>query len=394
MDGKPRELPWFFHPTRITIGGSEAAGAMVGNCAIIAGFALLVWVVVQLLKKLFPKLMERLDTVDPEGLLRFPSAPLFVFQWLYQGTSLTGIMLLFYPSVPVHVLLGLVVCVVCFGVPFFVVWQLRRSVPRHAFYKLDERKRGRFFDTVVGPGEWVSVARDHHFVQKYASVMRAYQEHYCWFAFIDFAASFGLASTSALRAEDFVGCGHIRMAQAVLFFALLGVEARYWPHHRSRDSVTDFITNGMQGAACVCMGVGFYAEDLSHGGFKVSDMLLLGSTYVLMAKVTVDVLTEVYVFLSKRRTVMQEEVWSSRESEALKELCVVSPDSSVATEACDTILPPSMSAGTLRSASRSGVMVANESSSKSRGSRMSASFPWGRTGYWPCSLQTCGRRNG
>eukprot|EP01064_Diplonema_japonicum_P028784 TRINITY_DN4502_c0_g1_i1.p1 TRINITY_DN4502_c0_g1~~TRINITY_DN4502_c0_g1_i1.p1 ORF type:complete len:556 (+),score=112.93 TRINITY_DN4502_c0_g1_i1:181-1848(+) len=304
-----RQLPWMFHPTRIKIGGSEPAGAVVGNFSIVVGFTLLMKGVM-MVAGLFPGVSRFLKTSDPEGFLRFPSAPLFVFQWFYQGTTLSSMLLLFYPPSVLGFLLGVASCLFCTAVPFVVLVSVHRGVPKEAIYRVDTEDRGRLFNFIVGPGEWVSLREERHWVQRWASVTKTYTQHTAWFSFVDFSSSFCLAAMAAFKTYSYAQCGHIKTFQACIFVVLLAIEAKYWPHVRMRDCVTDFVLLGAQTAGLFLMGNAFYNGGKENTAFETAGLLMYMATIILMGKVVLDVFTEAYIFFSGRRRRLQEEEWA------------------------------------------------------------------------------------
>ena len=176
-DGGEKQLSWFFHPTRIKLQGSEAAGAIVGNTLIIALFTVLATVLAELMKRcVSSSSMERLGASDAYGLICFPSAPLFLLQWFYQGTTMSGMILAAHPPSTGAFFLGAVTTLVAFAIPLYVLSLIVKAVPAHAFYQEDPLERGRVLSFIVGPGEWLSRSSELHFVQRYASVLRMYTQ--------------------------------------------------------------------------------------------------------------------------------------------------------------------------------------------------------------------------
>eukprot|EP01064_Diplonema_japonicum_P028788 TRINITY_DN4502_c0_g1_i8.p1 TRINITY_DN4502_c0_g1~~TRINITY_DN4502_c0_g1_i8.p1 ORF type:complete len:597 (+),score=115.35 TRINITY_DN4502_c0_g1_i8:181-1971(+) len=323
-----RQLPWMFHPTRIKIGGSEPAGAVVGNFSIVVGFTLLMKGVM-MVAGLFPGVSRFLKTSDPEGFLRFPSAPLFVFQWFYQGTTLSSMLLLFYPPSVLGFLLGVASCLFCTAVPFVVLVSVHRGVPKEAIYRVDTEDRGRLFNFIVGPGEWVSLREERHWVQRWASVTKTYTQHTAWFSFVDFSSSFCLAAMAAFKTYSYAQCGHIKTFQACIFVVLLAIEAKYWPHVRMRDCMTDFVMIGAQGIGLIFMALGFYASaQPTDARFDVANLLMATAGYLLLMKVVLDLCTEIYVVVTGRRRRLQEDTWRKNSNEidtaSLEELVAAS----------------------------------------------------------------------
>ena len=305
-----KKIPGVYNPTGLVVGGSEAAGTILSNAAIIVAVTILMKLFAMILKALSPKSTAFFNASDPEGFLRFPSGPLFVLQWFYQGTCLASLILTFYPPSILGFILGIVSAVTLFMIPFLVLYSMHKGVPGLAFYADDSRSR--LFNFVFGTGEWVSRFHADHWVQKHSSVMRAYKQKCVWFLFIEFESSFAMAAIAAIKTENIIQCGHVRVAQAIIFLLTLGIEAKYWPHARHRDSVTDFILIGSQCAALMFAAVAFYREETKGDLHSASSGLLAVAGFVLSAKVVVDILCEVYILITGRRRKLQQKVWEIR----------------------------------------------------------------------------------
>eukprot|EP00754_Rhynchopus_humris_P026212 Rhum_TRINITY_DN15000_c1_g1::Rhum_TRINITY_DN15000_c1_g1_i2::g.133027::m.133027 len=309
--GDQRKLSWAFHPTGIRVGDNVYVGAIVGNMACVAGFALLASATLSLVNRFAPMrwVMRLAESTDSQGLLRFPSAPLFVFQWFYQSLSLCGFTLLISSEGGHLNMIGIATCGVCLGVPIYIVRVLVKGVPESATYAEDPEHSGLLYTIVCGAGEWVNTFRSRLWVQRYASIVRTWRQKAVYFAFIDLMASFFLSGISALETENWIGCGHVRTAQALVFFGLTCLEGRYWPHARWRDTMVDFVLLGGQCAALGLLAAAYYSGNADHAGFPTSQLLLMLVGYILVAKVVADILTELYIIMTGRRQRIQHLMW-------------------------------------------------------------------------------------
>ena len=306
---QPPKLPFALHPTQWEIAGSAAAGAVAGNTAIALGFGLVMAVALGAALKwgalLFPRLLEGLDT---QGLLRFPSAPFFVFQLLYQGTTYASMSLVIHPPNGYLHFVGFVSFVLCIVIPILVFHAVVRNVPSSARYMVDPRPLPCYLGWLVGPGEWVSLHRQTHWVNRYATAVRTYRQQVAWFAFIEFSASFALSALSAVQATSLVQCGHVKVTTAIVFAVMLVLEAWLWPHARMRDSAADFVGLGLQVVAMMFMGVGYYTGHRNADEswlFASGGMLLMAATCVLLLKMVCDLVAGAYVVCGGRRTRLQ-----------------------------------------------------------------------------------------
>eukprot|EP01064_Diplonema_japonicum_P036469 TRINITY_DN818_c2_g1_i1.p1 TRINITY_DN818_c2_g1~~TRINITY_DN818_c2_g1_i1.p1 ORF type:complete len:1036 (+),score=236.40 TRINITY_DN818_c2_g1_i1:81-3188(+) len=305
IDGK-QKLPRALHPTQMEVWGSESLGIVVGNFAITLGFTALCYLLVQIASLggavIFPKLFEGLDT---QGWMRFPSAPLFVFLLFYQGTTLGSINLIIHPPGVAGLVVGICSMAMCMMVPVGVFMAVRRGVPYHAVYMLEKGCTGAK-RMLIGEGEWVNTKKSCFWVQRWTSMVRVYREEVAWYAVVEFAGSLAISAMQAAETEDYVGCGHKKLFTSAVFAIMLVCEALIWPHARQRDSAVDFVMLGLQAASLGLAGCGYYAGDLKHPTFTIASNLMLGAVFILLGKVVLDLISEVYILCDGRRTRLQE----------------------------------------------------------------------------------------
>eukprot|EP01059_Diplonema_ambulator_P028652 TRINITY_DN47520_c0_g1_i1.p1 TRINITY_DN47520_c0_g1~~TRINITY_DN47520_c0_g1_i1.p1 ORF type:complete len:405 (+),score=107.33 TRINITY_DN47520_c0_g1_i1:63-1217(+) len=301
-------MPFALHPTQMELMGSEMLGLVVGNFAITIGFGVLCFTLVRIAaaggEKVFPKLFEGLDT---QGWMRFPSAPLFVFQVLYQGTSLGCINLIIQPPSAVAFVVGVVGLFVCITVPIATFLTIVSHVPSKAVYMRERGCKG-FRKVFLGSGEWVNKREDCAWVQRWSSVMRTYRQETAWYMFVEFTSSMALSAIAATETDSWDGCGHKKVFTALVFVVMGVMEACVWPHARYRDSSADFVLYGLQASAMLLMGVGYYSKDQEHAGFSISSTLLVATLYILLVRVVIDVCSELYILISGRRNKLQEDL--------------------------------------------------------------------------------------
>ena len=316
-----REYPRPLHPTQWKIGDSYALGMVAGNVMISFGFAVLCFFILKIAERggtsCAPKLFNGLDT---QGLLRFPSAPLFVFQFLYQGTTQGGMSLVSHPNTPFHFIIGFVTCCGCVAVPIVIFRECRKGVPSQAVYADDARyglKR-----LLMGPGEWVSNHVELHWVNRYRTVIGSFRQEVVWFSIVEFASMLAISAMESLNTRTLIQCGHKKLFEGFLFLILLVLEAILWPHCRARDSAFDFVLLGVQAAALFFMAAGYYEENTGHYGFEIASTLLFASVIILIVKSGIDVLVEGYILCKGIRTRVQQRHWEKNKK--LDETSVVS----------------------------------------------------------------------
>ena len=176
--GDEKQFPWFFHPLRFSVGGSKAAGAIIGNTIIVVVVTLVCLGLGFVFNNMFAdKMRKTFNTYDAYGLLRFPSAPLFVFIVLFQGFSLAGMVLTAHPPTLPLFFLGVTTTVACLALPFYVLLLVQRNVPKEAIYEPMPSREGETLTTFLfGPGEWVSKREDYHFALRFTCVLRMFTQ--------------------------------------------------------------------------------------------------------------------------------------------------------------------------------------------------------------------------
>ena len=303
--GQPMEertYPLLLHPTQWVLFGSQAAGVVVGNFLITISFWLVMSIVVQAVH-----CTGYFKSMDAMGLCRFPSSPLFVFQFLLQGTSLGAMALVFYPPSTPLFLLGAASLMFCCVVPFYVLYSVCNGVPRKAYYLHDvDVDRKTWLSALIGPGEWVSRFETNMWSYRYAAVVRPYRQEWACYSFVEMAASLTVAAVDSTTAHSLVACGHQKTGSAVVFIVLLVAEICAWPHARARDGYMLPAFQCMQASALLLMATGYYVENTDYWTFGAAAKLLVACAGVLVLKVVLDVCSEIYIYCTDRRNRLHE----------------------------------------------------------------------------------------
>eukprot|EP00755_Sulcionema_specki_P014684 Sspe_Gene.57362::Locus_31479_Transcript_1_1_Confidence_1.000_Length_3433::g.57362::m.57362/K06560/MRC, CD206, CD280; mannose receptor, C type len=317
------------HPSGIEVEGNKAAGAVLSNMGCILGFYVLHCALCAVLP-LSPRFKSFLAA---QGLLRFPSAGLVVFLFLYQGTAFSSIRLVLFGHKPELILIGLFGTIVCIAIPIATAYKVYSSVPRSCRYciyqSLNLSPKGRFREDkdwrlpkwvlfVIGKGEWVSVERESKWDDRYTTVLRPFKETCAWCGtLIQFSSMFALSITNSPPTPTMTECGHVRLASACVFLLVFATEAYLLPFARARDQFLEPMMNLFQGVALFFMSFGFYLHDREHWTFPAASYLLMGSMVLLYVKLTLDILTELFILIKGRRDRLQENEWEEIEARRL-----------------------------------------------------------------------------
>ena len=122
-ENSAKRFPRALNPVGLTINGSEAAGALAGNTALLVTCALLSVLLLQAAVHCFPRFFAGIDTM---GFLRLPSAPFLVFQLLFQSLTYAGMNLILHPQNAVEAAMGGVAVVLCIVVSIVVTYLVVR----------------------------------------------------------------------------------------------------------------------------------------------------------------------------------------------------------------------------------------------------------------------------
>eukprot|EP01063_Lacrimia_lanifica_P029481 TRINITY_DN4510_c0_g1_i10.p1 TRINITY_DN4510_c0_g1~~TRINITY_DN4510_c0_g1_i10.p1 ORF type:complete len:1304 (+),score=169.09 TRINITY_DN4510_c0_g1_i10:31-3942(+) len=300
--------PFMMAPLQLTLLGSRAFGAVAGNIALSVGITVLGYAVSLAagpVGRLFAA--SFFNELDAQGLTKFPSAPLMVFQLLYQGTTLAAMDLVLDPPRWELCLVGVAGVAFTFAVPFVVLKAVASGVPRHAFLKADPETTQWWQHFLLGKGEWVSRRARLHWIDRWSSMVRAHAGHASWFAIVEYAASFAISAANSAKVESWAGCGHVKMACAAVSLVLVVVEVTLWPHAHFRNSMFDVMMLGGQCVAMILLAVGYYSADLTHSNFSLGATMLMYCVVVLMVRVALDLLALLWVLVRGRRRRLQKE---------------------------------------------------------------------------------------
>ena len=279
---------------------------VVGNFMITFAF----WAVMSLAVRII-SYTSIISTLDTLGLCRFPSAPLFVFQFFLQGTALGAMVLVLEAPSAATFVIGFAALVFCFVVPCLLVYKIKESVPSKAYYATDEEVVDRsWLRLLIGPGEWVSRNGNEHWALRYASALRPFSQKWAAYNFVEMASNLAIAGVQATDAENLIGCGHKKLMSALIFAFLLVVELKIRPRCKSRDIYLSVCMLGLQTAAMSAMAVAYYHEDTSHPGLHWSAIFLRAAVGMILLKIAMDIISEIYIFFTRRRARLQAEAFA------------------------------------------------------------------------------------
>ena len=317
------KLPFPLHPTGMVISGSISAGAVIGNSLIVGVFCLIMRMVLFLFTSgLIPESVvpsEFFDGfLDTQGMLRFPSAPLFVYQGLYQGTFLAAMLLMHSPpddNPGFWIFIGVVAVLACVGVPIAVFYETRKGVPMDAIYYEDYADHSKFKTYWIGTGEWVSVERNTHWINRYASVARVYKEKFVFFSVVHFATSGLIAVVQSVSATGKT-CSAIKFLTAVVFLSVCIVCLVFTPYARMYDNHIIAMIFFIQTISLVLTAI--YFLTYTEGLLDTAGILNYVVISLLLLKVVLSFVIEIYIFVIKRRVRLQSNHW-------IKKMAILDP---------------------------------------------------------------------
>ena len=310
-----KKLPFPFHPTRMEISGSIPAGAVVGNflifgvCALMGKFILFLFSSKCLPVSIVPdSLFDGFS--DVQGMLRFPSAPLFLFLGLYQGTIVAALLLIQSPPDNdikiIWIAVGVLAVLFCISLPIMIIAEVRKAVPRQAAYNVDYINCPKWKIYWIGDGEWVSVERNNHWINRYASMSRQYVEEYASFSAVQFimSALIGIAASVSVSGSY---CAAIKLIEAIIFLTVFAVCITIKPHARMIENHVVAAIYLIQCTSLMCSAIYFLNDSVPFmDASRVQNYVVMS---LILVKVVISIGVEIYVFLTKRRERLQENFW-------------------------------------------------------------------------------------
>ncbi|KAJ9444366.1 hypothetical protein DIPPA_17572 [Diplonema papillatum] len=321
-----RNFPRVLHPLQMRLAGSHAFGAVVGNLALAAGFTLSYYLLAVVAGLAMKRALQDGAPEDVLGMFRFPSTPLLLCRFLYQGTALGTMLLLFYPISPLSTVAGSFGAIACVGIPVWIFKMLTDGVKgQKALYIIEQPSRSRFQTWLIGPGEWVSARRDVLWVFRYSSVLNSYRKGAAWWVVVDFASSLVLASMAALETEDNVSCGHVKGFTVLALIIMLVALCIVGPYARSRDNYADALLLFLQVTEEIFFSAHLYAPNATWCA-TVASIALLAAVILLVSRGLIDIAAVIFVTATKRREKLQEVAWGSSADDSASYSPMKSPD--------------------------------------------------------------------
>ena len=308
-ENSAKQFPLVLNLMGMSLDGSESLGALAGNTALMLGCVFLSLLLLQLAKTCGKHFFttSSLANLDTQGFLRLPSAPLLLFQLLYQSIAYSAMNLSLQPRHPHEAVVGVVAVLLCLCVPVLTLRKVVSGMKAgFGVYATAKERTSTALVFAIGKGEWVNTNATQLFVQRYSSVMRTFARRTYWFFILEYAASFTICAIHSVEPDFIFGCGHMKAFSALILFAMMLLEATLSPHCRFRDSVVGILLNGLLCCATILMAVAYYHEDNEYWTLDAATYTFDVAVVVLMIKVAADLATELYLYCSERRTIIQE----------------------------------------------------------------------------------------
>ena len=304
--------PRALHPTQWTLQGHPAAGMVVGNLLLGAG-------IFAVSSAASSAAVRSGRWTDAQARLRHPSLPLFALHFLHPGVALGAAVLVFAGASSGLTTLGAAALAACVAYPVWLLRVVARGVPHAACFMRDEDgvgsssvrlvvdvRRARVRRLLCGSGEWVSRAESLQWARRYDTVVGPYHPRCPVFLTVELLVGTALACVQGAAASTSAGCGTKKAATGAVLLLTLGLGLVVRPHGRQRDAVTEVLALLSQAAATFFLAWGHYSEGPSYVLFDAAASCLSGTVTLLLLRVGLDVVAEVIVRLSGRRSGLQK----------------------------------------------------------------------------------------
>eukprot|EP01062_Namystynia_karyoxenos_P028194 TRINITY_DN21406_c0_g2_i1.p1 TRINITY_DN21406_c0_g2~~TRINITY_DN21406_c0_g2_i1.p1 ORF type:complete len:1208 (+),score=82.12 TRINITY_DN21406_c0_g2_i1:205-3624(+) len=355
--GTLAELPPAMHPTGITSMGSQYLGCLLGAALIMSSVTLLSNIALAVLTCFDPDglgvltrkaiqtsflryipVIKDSEAVDLAAIARHPNIILFTGFFVYQGAAFSALRLLAGSRLedgrasPWWMrLLGAVCAIVLIGLPAVLYRRvhdgvtpcLRRDMPGRG---PDVRARVRPWDPPLPPrwlqyaflsevGDWVSRRRQKHWISRWQSAVRQYNERCAPHgAVLELGAMWLLGLANAWPTPSLAACGHVRLAAAAVHLAQLVYCLLYRPYRCSRDLVLQVARLVLLIGALAALAVAFYT---AIGGREkpdtsVGSTLLTAATVIVLVKTLIIGISELVLLVKGYRANSQALEWGEQ----------------------------------------------------------------------------------
>ena len=320
-----QKVPRMMHPLQITIHDNIFVGAVICNIGLVVVVTALHAALTSAFLPVFARfrLIPMKSFLAGQGLLRVPSASLFVFIFLYQGTVFSSMKLALSLKDWFSVVVGIFGWAVCFFVPVAVSRKLSALSPvddrlclgivdnpaSKCRYRLDTSTCSKPVITFfIGSGEWVSTDVNCKWDDRYTVVLRPFTERAAWIgAGLPFMLMTFLGLVNTMPTSSYTACGNVKLCSGICYIALTGVQCVLRPYARPRDRFLEPLISAVFSVDLFIMAYGFYMNESDGPTFDVAAILSQVAVAVVMLKAGIDLVTEIYVLYKKRRDLLQEE---------------------------------------------------------------------------------------
>eukprot|EP01063_Lacrimia_lanifica_P032257 TRINITY_DN5481_c0_g1_i1.p1 TRINITY_DN5481_c0_g1~~TRINITY_DN5481_c0_g1_i1.p1 ORF type:complete len:827 (+),score=62.08 TRINITY_DN5481_c0_g1_i1:61-2481(+) len=201
-------LPTLLSPLQLSVDGSPALGAVLGNLALALGVAVAAHVILAVMHGALPGTAQWLEGC---GMTGFVSCGLLVFQLLYMGVVRSAVALLSDG----RTYEGAAAVVLCFAYAAFVTAKVLQGTPL-LMHRVDIRTTSKAATFLVGSGELVSMSRRNDWAARWGVLVRSYREGSTSFAIVELAACTAVAVAAGATPATASGVGHVRVIVGVV----------------------------------------------------------------------------------------------------------------------------------------------------------------------------------
>ena len=322
--------PLGFIPEVSSPGGQECLGAVLCNLFFITLILLIHYA-------LTVGAARRINTIEVQGRMLFPSLPLFVFTFLYPGQVLCATRLVQSPAESWHVGVGVAGLLVSIAVPAAAAFSIARATKKtqDARYRVDDvvvvvkdhgykvRWPSAVVSLLFGAGEWVN-STPRMFSGRFFIQMRPFDNRYPWWSAVDHAGMFAVGVGLAQSKETYHSCGVSRAICAGVSVTLLLLVVFFRPYCRGRDNILHGLRLLLLSAGLIALSAAYFQGDPRHGGIRLGSHLLIASLVTILLKIILDGFCFLVTGLClKRRSTLQKLEWGDAEdSQQYSELSV------------------------------------------------------------------------
>ena len=310
LDCGNQEIPFAMHPTRWVISESQFLGAVVGNLFLVGVTVVLIGSISVVVHQMQPSSLKTETLIVAFGYLRFPSIPIMLLLMLFQGTLHSSLRLLFHSSNIWFIMIGLsVTLLVGVFIPWKIIVIIRDIVynKKHCIFMDDPGNQSKASLMFLGPGEWVSLRRNHPLLyEQWTCMLKPFKQQNVTHTLCSIVCLFISSLLTSQLPDTLESCARLRGASGGVFTVLAISDLYARPYVRRLDLCFFPAFNALVAAGLFLQSAGFAFRFKQMWLFELADILFEIIFFSILIKTAADIISDIYILATGRRARMQK----------------------------------------------------------------------------------------